>query len=150
MITIDDLRRYVAPCGLVCRTCTSFGEGPVAQHSRELQHWLEGFAPMAQAFSSFMPALSEYPAFERVLACLAGGSCAGCREGGCPMPDCHVGPCAKSRGLDWCWQCAEFPCADPGFDGQLREVWLRANERMRKLGMDAFWAEAGDKPHYGG
>ena len=113
MTTQEELTRWIAPCGLVCYTCTTFADGPVVQHSRELQRWLQGFAPMAKVFSAFHPALAEYPAFERVLANLAAGGCQGCRSGGCPMPDCHVGPCAKERGLAWCWQCPDFHAQKP-------------------------------------
>ncbi|MGI6375081.1 MAG: DUF3795 domain-containing protein [Anaerolineae bacterium] len=154
MATPEELRRYIAPCGLVCYSCPAFTGGPVAQHSRGLIRWLQGFGPMAAAFSSWDTALAEYPAFERVLTHLAEWGCAGCHDGGCPMPDCPVGPCAAERGLDWCWQCDDFPCervaSSGAFGEHLREAWLRANQRMAAVGVDAYWQEQRERPHYGG
>jgi len=152
METQEELQRYIAPCGLVCYSCPAYTDGPVAQHGRALRRWLEGFGPMAAAFSAWEPALTDYPAFERVLAKLSDWGCAGCHSGGCPMADCPVGPCVEARGYDWCWQCDDFPCAQvlesAAFGEQLRATWLRANQRMAAVGVVAYWQEQRERPHY--
>ena len=48
------------------------------------------------------------------LACCVCGeneTCAGCRNAGCQNKEwCKHFSCCKEKGLNGCWQCAEFPC----------------------------------------
>jgi len=144
----ENLLRDIAPCGLVCYSCASFEAGPIAEHARELAHWLEGFEPFAAAFSAFQPRLAAYPAFRDVLDLLAHGPCSGCRDGRGCMPGCVVRACTAERGYAFCAECPEFPCTRADFEGQLREAWLWANQRMREIGQEAFWAEMRTRGHY--
>ncbi|MBC7239244.1 MAG: DUF3795 domain-containing protein, partial [Chloroflexi bacterium] len=52
------------------------------------------------------------------------------------------------RGYAFCAECPEFPCTRSDFEGQLREAWLWANQRMREIGQEAFWAEMRPRGHY--
>lgn len=144
----EEIARYVAPCGLVCYSCASFNIGPIAQHARELAHWLEGFEPFAASFTAFQPRLAVYPAFRDVLDLLASGPCHGCRSGDGCMPGCAVRACALEKGYITCAECAEFPCAKVNFEGHLREVWLSANQKIREVGLEAFWDEMCQHGHY--
>lgn len=144
----EQMLRDIAACGLVCRSCTEYNAGPIAEHAQALERWLEGFDAFAERFSAFQPRLAQFPAFRDVLTMLAHGRCSGCRVGDGCMPGCAVRACTRERGLDFCAECAEFPCAKAGFEGQLRAAWLKANERMQAIGVEAFWEEARDKSHY--
>ena len=42
------------------------------------------------------------------------GCCAGCRRGG-GAGDCHQRDCCVDNGLDGCWECPSFPCAEGFF-----------------------------------
>jgi len=76
-------------------------------------------------------------------------SCKGCHdEGGkcahLPMP-CRVYPCAKGKGVEFCYECSDFPCdyLHPYAD---RAEMLPHNTKvfnlclMKKMGLDA-WAK---------
>ncbi len=49
--------------------------------------------------------------------CSENQNCAGCRNEGCKDKDwCKSFNCCKQRGLNGCWECIEFPCANEMFD----------------------------------
>lgn len=49
--------------------------------------------------------------------CSENTACAGCRNEGCRDKEwCKSFHCCKSKGLDGCWECADFPCDNPMFD----------------------------------
>lgn len=54
------------------------------------------------------------------LACCICGqndSCMGCRNEGCKGRDwCKNYKCCREKGLNGCWECAEFPCKDSMLD----------------------------------
>jgi hypothetical protein len=48
--------------------------------------------------------------------CSENRNCAGCRNDGCQDKQwCKSFNCCKAKGLDGCWECAEFPCDNPMF-----------------------------------
>ena len=49
---------------------------------------------------------------------------------------------------DFCFECGDFPCEEVNFEAGLREKWLRANERMREIGVEAYFNEVKDRSHY--
>lgn len=147
-MTRPEMLAETAPCGLICYNCVSYDRGPIAVHAQGLARWLEGFAPFAVRFAAFQPCLGQYPAFADVLDLLAQPPCAGCRQGQGCLPGCVVRACTAERGYDFCAQCAEFPCAQVDFDGQLREAWLRGNARIREMGAEAFWRQGREASHY--
>jgi hypothetical protein len=59
-------------------------------------------------------------------------------------PDCVFLPCAREKGVDHCFECAEFPCAkveefrEDEHDHHRRTV--ENMERMREMGLEA-WIE---------
>lgn len=48
------------------------------------------------------------------VCCHASTGCAGCRAGGGP-DECRKRECCRERGIDGCWRCSSFPCAEGGF-----------------------------------
>lgn len=85
-----DYRRMTAPCGMDCFNCPIY----LANEDSELREKISKNLDIP---------------FEKA-------TCNGCRdEEGAPhcfnwTEPCSVYKCAKERGLDFCFQCAEFPC----------------------------------------
>ena len=56
-------------------------------------------------------------------ACSENADCPGCRDDGCKDKNwCKNLRCCRERGLNGCWECAEFPCRG----GMLDNVRIRA------------------------
>ena len=74
-------------------------------------------------------------------------SCEGCRGllGRHWSPDCKMMLCAKKRGLQYCFQCEEFPCtivSEFSSDGILHHKRTVENsKRMREIGIEAWIAD---------
>ncbi len=64
------------------------------------------------------------------------------------MPGCHVAPCTRAKGIDWCWQCSEFPCENVHFSARAYQIWLSSNQMMARIGVEAYWQLVKDLPHY--
>jgi hypothetical protein len=141
---LDDL----APCGLSCRKCFAHSEGDIAMLSTQLQERLGSFDIYAKRFSAFLPAFEDYPAFQKLLAYLAEGQCDGCRKGTCLWPDCGVATCYADKGVDFCFQCDEFPCDRTNFDPHLERRWLQMQKQMKEVGVEAYHEETKDLPRY--
>jgi hypothetical protein len=144
-----DVARVLAPCGLHCGKCAAFADGPVREHARALQALLgDNFGAYAERFAAAQPAFEGYGAFRELLDYLASGACTGCRGRGCLFQACRVGPCARERGVDFCFQCADFPCTGHGMPERLEALWRRNNRTMAEQGPRAFYATIKDKPRY--
>ena len=73
--------------------------------------------------------------------------CWGCRAGNrnCWGKKCQFRKCASDKGIDFCYQCSEFPCPDIL---SFHEKHLDAQEnlnRICKIGIDAFISEKSSK-----
>jgi hypothetical protein len=141
----------LAPCGLNCRKCFSYRDGPIGHHAGALQDLLgPNFAVYAQRFAQLgLTRFESYPGFADLLAYLAEPDCGGCREGqGCKWPDCGVQRCFAQRKIAFCYQCDEFPCGQTGFDPHLERRWIAMNERMREVGPEHFLVETQGESRY--
>lgn len=148
-MTPQDLLDQLAPCGLFCGNCVAFAGSPVQRAAAGLSQGLgPNFASYAERFESMNPVFAEYPAFARVLRFLAQGSCTGCRKEGCLFRACAVPACVRTREVDFCFQCPDFPCKIHGMPGPLAERWRRNNEKMRDMGVEAYFLAFKDKPRY--
>ena len=143
-----EIVNILAPCGLSCEKCFAFTRGEIASHSKHLQRLLGNFDVYAQRFSAFLPAFNDYPSFKKMLSYLAEPDCRGCRQGTCKYPDCGVVDCYQAKGVDFCFQCAEFPCDKTNFDPHLEVRWRRMNMRMRDIGVEAYYEETKDACRY--
>lgn len=145
----EALLRRVAPCGLHCGGCVAFAEGPVREHAEALRGLLgTNFAGYARRFEEMNPVFAHYPAFAELLDWLARGSCEGCRGRGCLFADCRVGICVRERGVDFCFECAEFPCERHGLPEMLAGRWKANNERMKSIGVEAWYELLRNRPRY--
>lgn len=81
-------REMTAPCGLDCFNCIVY----LANNNDEMR--------------KLVSERTGIP-FEKAV-------CKGCRgeRGQCPVipVHCHVYPCAEEKGIDFCFDCKEFPC----------------------------------------
>lgn len=144
-----EIEARLAPCGLDCSRCVRKADGAIAEGARALASCLEGFAARASKMANLAPALAGYPAFEEVLVFLASGDCAGCRSGsGCGLPGCAARTCAAERGLGFCGECADFPCARNAFPPELDAKWRAAGARIAEAGAEAWCREQASKPRY--
>jgi len=138
----------LAPCGLDCGRCLNNPQSPLAGHAAGLREELGGFGARAAFFATLDPVFSGYAEFEKVLDRLASGDCSGCRTGACLLGECGPQRCVKERGLDFCFECGEFPCDESGLEGPLKARWEENNRRMRDKGIEAYLAETLTKPRY--
>ncbi len=144
----EDILGDLAPCGLSCRKCFANSQGDIAMLSAQLRERLGSFDVYAEGFSAFLPAFKDYPPFKELLAYLAQGHCDGCRGGTCLYPNCGVTICYQDKGVDFCFQCDEFPCDRTNFDPHLEARWRQMNERMGEVGVEAYYDESKNLPRY--
>ncbi len=148
-----DLQRIlnnVAPCGLHCGHCLSNPDSPIAGLARRLRDQLGGFAKAAPRFAGYDPVFEDYGAFQRILDRFADqGGCRGCRFGGaCLFGACKVPACIREHGVDFCFQCAQFPCDGHGLPPMLAGIWAERNTMMRDQGLEAFSRWLDNLPRY--
>lgn len=146
--TKKGLLSVLAPCGLNCRKCMAFLNGEIKTSATALQKMLGSFDDYALRFTRFAPVFENYPAFKELLAHFANAGCRGCRSGECLYPNCGVAACYKRKGVDFCFQCDEFPCERSSFDPDLKERWIKMNMQMKQKGVDAYYTETKDLPRY--
>jgi hypothetical protein len=144
----QEILNILAPCGLNCRKCMANAQGDIKRHSSELQKLLGSFDNYARRFSSFLPVFENYPQFKELLEFFTRADCTGCRNGECKYPNCGVMKCFKDKGVDFCFQCNEFPCEMTNFDPDLKRRWIEMNTRMRQIGIEAYYEETKDVCRY--
>lgn len=138
----------IAVCGLDCSRCVSRKDGEIQKLSKSLSTALENFEMKALELAAFVPAFQDYDAFLAVLQVLTNGSCEGCRSGQCLNKGCVAKECHKEMGVDFCFQCAEYPCIRNHFNPALERKWKANNEAMKALGLSEFYAQSKKHPRY--
>jgi len=126
----------------------AYTKGDIAFHSKKLQDLLGNFDVYAERFSAFTPEFKDYPPFKKMLSYFAAPDCIGCRQGTCKYPNCGVADCYKEKGVDFCFQCDDFPCNKTNFDPHLEKRWLQMNMRMKDIGVEAYYEETKDMCRY--
>lgn len=158
---IKDERKLIAPCGLYCGTCTFYNDSEIRKTAVRLKQLLDGFEYVAKIFEQDAPALKDYPEFLNVLKYISKQDCLGCRFGGgkesgaaCMPLTCPMLLCTIEKGLDFCYQCTEFPCEmisnafkDTANKG-LIDIWINSNNRMKKIGLDRYLEEKKKEQRY--
>ena len=144
----DAIIARLAPCGLDCGRCLNHSESPISRLAGELKNELGGFGARSAFFAKLDPVFEEYSTFEAVLDRFAKAACSGCRTGKCLLGDCLPQKCVAKMGVSYCFECASFPCETPGFEGPLKERWLKNNLMMREMGLEAFFALTLSRPRY--
>ena len=144
----SEILEVLAPCGLNCTKCMAFTNGDIKRNARELKRLLGAFDNYAQRFSRFAPVFENYPSFKKLLEYFVQADCKGCRHGDCVYPNCGVVSCYKTKGVDFCFQCDEFPCEKTNFDPNLKERWIKMNNLMKQRGVEAYFEEAKNLARY--
>jgi hypothetical protein len=143
-VTLQEL----APCGLDCARCFGYAGGEIKALAAALLDRLGNFEPVASRLCGVVPALQDYARFQELLNMMAAASCPGCRAGGGRFPPCAAKTCFREQGVDFCYQCAEYPCERNQFDPDLLRRWRWMNDRMAKIGVEAYYHEQKKKPRY--
>ena len=74
----SEIIKKVAPCSLMCHTCSAYNDGIICASAKTLLKYLEG---IKEFYEVHMPdAVESYNNFEGVLSIYAGASCSGCRS----------------------------------------------------------------------
>lgn len=141
-----DIVERLAPCGLDCERCVMYADGRVQRLAVALAKALEGFEHMAPRVADRFPVLAEYDHFFETLELFGGASCAGCRKGGSTLPFCAARICFREQGVDFCAQCAEYPCERNAYPQNMVERWRSHNDRIRTVGVEQFYRESLERP----
>lgn len=147
--TVNPLDR-LSPCGLHCGKCFAFAEGDIHEAAVKLRENLGHFEPYAERFTIQLdPAFEKYKDFKAMLDYFADASCKGCRKEKCKFyKNCKVRACAFEKAVDFCHECPEFPCSHTGLDNNLYKRSVAINEKIREIGVDAYYAQVKDLPRY--
>jgi hypothetical protein len=147
----DHIKEAVAPCGLNCETCFAHVNGDIRRYSGKLKEALGNFEPYARRFETLLDAsaFKAYPDFKAMLDYFASENCQGCRNEQCKMfKNCGVRPCHQARQVDYCHQCDDFPCDQTNFDPLMYSNWVRLNEKIKRVGLEEFYAVNRNRPRY--
>ena len=107
----NEILDKVAPCTLMCHTCSAYCNGIICESSKTLLKYLEG---IKEFYEEHIPgAVESYSNFEGVLRMYSEADCHGCRSKNhnvCSIEGCFLLECTKSHNVDFCGECEEFPC----------------------------------------
>jgi hypothetical protein len=145
------IKSRLAPCGLHCGKCFAFTEGDISLLSKELMFSLGSFDAFAKRFVTMLdePLFLKYPDFKEMLDFFAKEKCKGCRNEKCVIfKTCKVRECSERKGVDFCFECSDFPCSETGFDEHLQKRWKTINQKMKENGVESYYEEIKDKQRY--
>ena len=147
----EELLKKVAPCSLVCHTCSAYEHGVICQSANQLLKHLDG---VHEFYEKYVPSETErYGIFYEKLTKYSEGRCAGCRnridQESC-IKDCFLLKCTMDRGISYCGECTLFPCNKVVgvFPEKVYAQWLKGNQEIKELGIEGFWNKNCEKPHY--
>jgi hypothetical protein len=146
-----DLIDKFGPCGLLCEKCFAYAKGPIKFYSKKLKNNLGDFDYYAKRFTKLFdePLFDKYHDFKELLSLFSSNNCQGCRKQDCHLfNDCKVKQCYKNKQIDFCYQCADFPCNNTGFDENLKLRWAKINKRILEIGLENYYNEIKDQPRY--
>lgn len=144
----QDVLKQLAPCGLDCGRCADYENGEIKDLSTNLIRLLGNYGRVAKMKAEAKPLFNNYAQFEEILTAFSQASCSGCRGENvlCPIT-CAAKTCYKEKGVDFCFQCGEYPC-EKQFSGRLRDRWKDINDRMKAVGVVQFYHEQKKNPRY--
>jgi hypothetical protein len=125
-----------------------YAQGRVRNMAEGLLDALRGFDKVAPRMADHMPPLSHYDEFAAILRLFSEAGCAGCRAGGAPLPFCAARTCWREQGVDFCFECSEYPCGRNNYPVNLGQGWRRRNDRMSEVGIEQFFKESLEETRY--
>ena len=151
----DTILNAIAPCAFCCMTCAAMENGIIAETSKKLRWYLDGYYEFSKknlplkyrAYSKKIKILTEQ------LENMSDRTCGGCRNGAnkkCCIPDCFIPECAKLHHVDFCGECDEFPCnrAMDFFKGETLVQWEIHNNQIQENGVENYYKDAVSRSHY--
>ncbi len=145
------IKQRLSPCGLHCGKCFAFEDGEIRALGKQLEDALGNFGVYAERFVDMLgePVFSKYPDFKLFLSYLTEAKCKGCRNEKCKLfTSCGVRACSEEKGVDFCFQCENFPCDHTGFDEHLFKRYTAINVRMKENGVARYYEEVKDASRY--
>jgi hypothetical protein len=144
----NEIKTELSVCGLDCKRCADYENSEIKSLSSQLAKLLEGYERVAAMKSEKNTLFNGYPIFLEILQHFAKGACGGCRSENlqCPV-ECFAKTCNRQRGVDFCFECSEYPC-DKQFEGKTRQRWLERNNRMKETGAENYYMEQSKLPRY--
>lgn len=145
----SEVVEHLAPCGFDCMRCADYEKGEIKELSSKLVQLIGNYSPVAKMKAHGKPVFIGYSQFEEILKSFSNASCSGCRGENvqCPLTTCSAKNCHKEKGVDFCFQCDEYPC-ERQFDGSLRGRWRNINDRMKEIGAVQYYTEQLKLPRY--
>jgi hypothetical protein len=146
-----ELLDKIAPCSLMCHTCSAYDHGVIFRAAKQLSKYTEG---MCEFYKKHCPnEVERFNAFQEELAKYCAGNCLGCRErkhNRCSIKGCFILDCTIEHDIDYCGECAEFPCdkTQKIFEEEVYMQWLKGNQEIKALAIEGFWKKNCEKPHY--
>ena len=142
---MSDGHELVAYCGLYCGECFAH-KGTIADLARDLRKELRQakFERTADFLASvpFFKAFENYSQCYEVLGSMVKFRCKHTCKGGGGPPFCKMRKCCQKKGINGCWQCAEFEtCEHLDFlkpshgDAHVKNLRI-----INKFGIDRFLA----------
>ncbi len=150
-MSYNNILNSLGPCGINCSKCFAFKNGTIKKLSSELKENLGDFDVYAERFVDLLeePVFKKYPDFKEMLSHFSNVECNGCRKDECKLfTACKVKQCSKDHSVNFCFQCAEFPCSKHGFDEHLEKRWITIQNKMKKNGVEKYFNEIKDLPRY--
>jgi hypothetical protein len=139
----------VSPCGIDCSRCFGLIDGEARKHAVALQEIFgESFEKFAERFSEYVPVLGKYGDFREFVDFLAEVDCAGCRNSAVDEKPCGILKCYREKGVDFCFECDDFPCELEGLPDDLKEKWRETGMKIREVGLEAWYVEMKKKHRY--
>lgn len=137
---LEKKHQYVSCCGkYYCALC-DYHKGTITEAAKNLLKFVDQYGSLrliANAEKAF-----NFDEFARGLRWLSSQQkpCRGCRFGGgwSWWRDCPVRDCCLERGIDFCYQCKEFPCRKLKEDPLLerKKAVIKANRQIRAIGIE--------------
>lgn len=144
----NDVLENLAPCGVDCVRCADYSNGEIKRLSLELIKLLGSYERIAKLKEETIPSFKDYSNFEDILKYFSTASCSGCRgENVQCFISCSAKKCHKEKGLDFCFQCNDYPCEE-NFTGSLGERFKKLCDRMKEIGVVEFYKERVKLPRY--
>lgn len=147
----EELLEHIAPCSLMCYTCSAYEKGVICETAGKLLMYMEG---VQEFYEKHNPgAADDHAVFIKELERSCMGVCSGCRNRehhGCSIEGCFILECTKEHQVDFCGECDEFPCKKTGplFEEEVYLQWRKGNEEIREWGIERFWERHHETPHY--
>ena len=109
----------IAYCGLNCAECFGY-KLTVSEAAKSLRRELRA-AKLKDAWKE-IPFLGEYEPFKKALDGLAMLRCPKACRGGGGNPWCKIRKCCQKKGLEGCWECADFETCNKLKDRYVKEL----------------------------